>query len=162
MRLVLGLVVVLALGCGGTDIEGMYQVTSHTFAEGCGTEVAATGEPYFRIEQTDFFGQDVQIPHECETTSVDTCTGFGFFALLAEEIDSGYRGTASLASGGGATCALSYYVYTATLDGDVLTFHAEQYGETVTSATCDADEATNRGTDMPCVSTETIVGTRVE
>jgi hypothetical protein len=156
--------ILLAVGCGGPDLEGLYQVTSQVVAEdGCANEIPVTdGDPYFRIVKTDFLGADIHSPQSCETTDPESCSSLGFLAFLADEIDDGYAGQTASASGSNGQCLLGFLHYQATLDGDTVTFVAEQYGEEISSATCDADQAAARGRAMPCLTKQVIVGTRVK
>jgi hypothetical protein len=135
-------------------------------AAGCGGGTATPVPdfpPYFRVAKENFLGTDVNVPQNCDGTEVESCQSAGFFALLTDEIDGGYRGTSSVAvSAGAGTCSLGFFTYSATLEGEVLTYRADHHGESVQSEECDADEATARGTDMPCLSQEVIFATRVE
>lgn len=131
-RLLIGLLVAgLAVGCGddGANLNGIYEITSHTIAEnGCAeAPVEVTGDldcfgcilraPYFKVKTQSVFGQTFRSAIACDTATEcdddddpDTIDLTG--ALFDTEQDGKFVGVASAAFHGGASCGFSRAVFT--------------------------------------------------
>lgn len=162
------LVCALVGACGGApDLEGIYQVTSHTLNEaGCDVEgpAAADDYPYFSLRPDDFLGESLLAFGTCTGPTIEECEDFGLFSSFLE-IDGEWKMQISTASFAG-TCTLGYFIGS-TLeqpDGSLrLEFrNYSEVDETLDADACDTDVADARGTDMPCDRYEVVVGTLVE
>lgn len=157
----------LASGCGGVDLSGMYQVEQHAVDDqGC-SDGAAPADPlaYLRFTEEEFIGQEYFQYTACTGPDPGTCDPApGLFALsFSEEIDGGWAGTISSASSGGTTCLLSYLRATALLDGATVTIDQRRYEITqdVAAGPCTADAAAEAGASLPCAERTRIVATQL-
>jgi hypothetical protein len=156
----------LAGGCSDdVDISGLYQTSYHTQNTGdCATEGPAITDdpPYFLIELSNFLGQEFYTFSECSSASETDCTGFGIFGQsFTEPIDGGWRGEMSLASYSGDQCYLTFAHGQAILaDDGTLRIEWRSYSEqaTLSDDDCTAEEAGDRGDDMPCELFDVLVG----
>jgi hypothetical protein len=171
MRITLAFVLTsLALGaCGGsgTDLSGMYQVTSISEdTNGCGAGTMPTNPPAFlHPKSQDLLGQTIWNVEECTANDPMSCSG-DFVGFLVQEIPNGWSVPISSASGGmGSPCGYGYALETATLSKGVLTVESTFYAQTDTTPTqgmCSTDEAKKRGTTMPCKSHKIATATLVK
>lgn len=164
------LLLVLVFGCGDSkvDLTGMYQVTYHTQSDtDCSVEGAAVDEPaYFLMEEDEIFGRAYFSMSECETADEATCSGGGLFfgMIFSIPIDDGWKGQMSMSSGSGDPCALTYSEASAVFqEDDSLRVETRAWSEEVTVAEgeCGTELAEARGTSMPCVNFEVMVGAEV-
>jgi hypothetical protein len=158
-------------GCGGkpapVNITGTYQATSNLEDNGgCGTDAPATDTPYFRLASGDLFGSTVYKYMICTAAQTSSCLDFGILSLVFDTpTANGWSGVASSGMLTSLGCTLEYDVSTATLRGSTLdvTFrtYRDLHATGITDAECTSHTAAQRGTNLPCVSEQLLVGNRV-
>ncbi|HZS41692.1 MAG TPA: hypothetical protein VFF06_32905 [Polyangia bacterium] len=152
----------LAAGCGdGIDITGMYAMTaSQSDGAGCGPGTAQTTPAFFQVVKQELLGVPLFSFKTCTSADPSTCTlGFG---LLSEPIANGWKGELSIASGDAASCSLGYTVETAVVMARSLRYERHVYSENNVQGTqCKSQDATSRGTSMPCTGYVLLVGDRL-
>ena len=157
--------------CGGSsssDLAGVYQITHHTINEtGCDQEgPESTGYSHFQLSPEEFFGQDLLSFGECQSASPDTCSGLGLFSGYIEMGDEWVSEISSSSGGGSLACLLGFSLSTITETGvGELRIESRRHSDTddaLSEDQCSTDEASLRGSDMPCDRFEVIVGTLVE
>lgn len=187
------LLAVAGLMLGGCDDDdegespyvGLYAIEGHTLSSmGCDAPMdlvdgcfrCVLEKPYFKIEQSSFFGATILSAIECDDT--DTCDDdeddpdtIDLTLAFSERQGDGWYGETSQTSHGGASCDYTRTRYH--LDSsspDVITVRRVAHVNTPESASGMLDRDTCRGlTDAPpdeadlvCDQTETITARRVE
>lgn len=159
----------LTVGCAGeVDIGGLYETTYHTRnTSDCSVEGPAVTDdpPYFLLELSDFLGQEFYSFSECTSASEEDCSGFGIFGQsFSEPIDDGWRGEMSLATYSGDICTLTFAQGDAILQDDgSLRIQWRSYSAeaSLSNDDCTAEEAGDRGTELPCAGFEVLEGQAV-
>jgi hypothetical protein len=172
-RLATGLLFVgslAGLACGGDSITeelaGVYQVTHHTLnQQGCDSEGPTVDQySHFALAGEEFLVTEYLEFQTCTSADPATCQGLGVLSGYFLSNGQWIQQMASAAESGSA-CVLAYTLGTLTALGNGgLEIEVRRYREVdgaLTGATCSAEEATLRGSTMPCIEYERVAGQRL-
>ncbi len=155
-------------GSSSSELAGVYQITHHTSNEtSCAREgPGAIRYSHFQLSLEDFFEQQLLAFGECQSASPDTCSGMGLFSGYLDMGDEQISEISSSSGGGALACLLGFSrgTITETSIGEVR-IERRRYSDTddtLSEDRCSTDEASARGSDMPCDRFEVIIGTLVE
>ncbi|MGE0872062.1 MAG: hypothetical protein AB7P03_26120 [Kofleriaceae bacterium] len=157
----------LLAACGedldGPDLSGVYQVTTAVESDAdCNpTTPIEMPDPYFILESKELFGHTYFHHAGCPTADPASCEEFGSLGPLDSGFDGGWEGGLGFAVGSMPPCTLGYSYGSATVIDDTTVQVEDRSYIAEDQPTCDANEATERGTSLPCVSSKRWVGTRV-
>lgn len=163
MRWLAALVAVAACGGGAADrAVGVYQVVAHTANDtGCTEGAPVPDLSYFAF---DYFGtlEGLRTYSIAGCTSADESTCTDILAFVTDDPDAGLYSFFQSAEQIGTDCLLDYVAYDAVLIDETFELRTTSYEETQTSPpSCTPDDAGARGTDMPCIAFEHLVGMRL-
>ncbi|MGE0548151.1 MAG: hypothetical protein AB7O24_10415 [Kofleriaceae bacterium] len=158
---------VVITGCGedldGPDLSGVYQVTSAVESEtDCNPLVPVVmPDPYFLLEPKELFGHTYFHHVVCPTADPASCEEYGSVGPLDTGFDTGWEGGIGFSAGSEPPCTLGYSYGIVTKIDEMSVQVEDRSYIAEDQPTCDAEEATNRGTTMPCVGSTRWIGTRV-
>jgi hypothetical protein len=168
MKLLIVVGSVLAVGCGedglaGPDLSGMYQVTQMLESQDSCDPQSPVDMPdaFFLLEPKKLFGRDYFRHAVCTSADPATCEELGSVGPLDTARDDGWQGGIGYSSGEAPPCLLGY-VFGIAIEtaADTVRIDDQSYADT-NADSCDPEEATRRGTSMPCVGSTMWIGTRV-
>jgi hypothetical protein len=158
----------LLAGCNvPTDISGVYQATSHTQnLAGCGNLAPVGDQPIFRIEKIDVLGTVGYTYEVCTAPDPMSCLDFGLLSLRFTQPIAGGWTDDTYEGNFNQFCELTHTVSTALRTGNTInvefkTFSMMGSAAKIMSTNCDATAARQAASQMPCVSDEIEVATRV-
>jgi len=157
------LALLVVAGCdSGPDISGFYQTTMLSVdSAGCGPGTPELNPPmYFFVKTEKLTGFSFYSLKSCTQPNEEACTGsIGNAIPLSQSISDGYSGRFSVSSGSTASCSLTFGRATGTLKDGIFRYESIQFGDVNQMvADCDPDEASKRGTSMPCKGYTLLVG----
>jgi len=150
-------------GLDGPDLSGVYQVTEMLESNNsCDPQTpVAMPDAFFLLEPKELFGHDYFHHMICDSAEPASCSEGGSVGPLDTALDDGWQGGIGYASGSAPPCLLGYAFGIATESGpDRVRVEERSYADRE-APTCDANDATERGTTMPCIGSTVWLGTRV-
>jgi hypothetical protein len=155
-------------GCNvPTDISGIYQSSTHTQnTAGCGPGPSVGDMPIFRIERIDVLGTVGYTYEICAATDPMSCLDFGLLSLRFTQPIAGGWTDDTYEGNFNQFCALTHTVSTAIRSGNTInvefkTFSMMGSAAKIMSTSCDAMAAREAASQMPCISDEVEIATRV-
>ncbi|HVK82623.1 MAG TPA: hypothetical protein VM513_00880 [Kofleriaceae bacterium] len=158
--------VFVVAGCSEpVDLSGMYRVDTQVASSPCGDDrQVAVPIAYVRFNRGEFLGAEFYAYDECkDAEGTDCLAAGGLFEGFYEQLDDGWLGRTSFASGGAGFCSLSITSNTARLRGQKLTVDSTTHGYDgeVPDGACTNEEAEARGEDMECMRHTRLEATRL-